>query len=100
VHPIDRESPLCGLGPADLAERDAELLVLITAIDDSLSQTTQARTSFDPTEIVWGARFADMFEPTNGGPLAVNVDKLDEIEPAELPAGCLPVVPRPALGTG
>ena len=88
VHPIDAESPLCGMTPERLDERDAELLVLITAIDDKLSQTAQARTSYSAEEIVWGARFADMFEPTEGGPLAVDVDKLDEYEPAELPPGC------------
>ena len=88
VHPIDRASPLCGMTPEGLDEADAELLVLITAIDDKLSQTTQARTSYSAEEIVWGARFADMFEPTEGGPLAVDVEKLDELEPAELPPGC------------
>ncbi|HET9765883.1 MAG TPA: ion channel [Thermoanaerobaculia bacterium] len=95
VHPIVRESPLCGMTPERLDEGDAELLVLITAIDDKLSQTTQARTSYAAEEIVWGARFADMFEPPDGGPLAVDVEKLDEIEPAELPPGC----GRPALPT-
>lgn len=85
VHPIDRESPLWGLGPADIAEREAELLVLVTAIDDALSQTTQARTSYRWEEIVWGARFADMFEKTDEG-LAVDVGKLDEVESVELPA--------------
>ena len=101
VHPIDRESPLCGLGPDDLVAREAELLVLITAIDDSLSQTTQARTSFEASEIVWGARFVDMFEPSDGT-LAVNVEKLDAIEPAELPPGCVPAGARrvAALGAG
>jgi len=81
VHPVDRDSPLWGLQTADLAARDAELLVLVTAIDDALSQTSQARTSYAAAEIVCGARFADMFEPGDGGPLAVDVGKLDEIEP-------------------
>jgi inward rectifier potassium channel len=80
VHPIDDESPLRELEEDDLAQREAELLVLITAIDDKLSQTTQARTSYSDEEIVCGARFADMFEPTDGGPLAVDVGRLDEIE--------------------
>ncbi len=85
VHPIDNDSPLWGLQAVDLAGREAELLVLITAIDDKLSQTTQARTSYSAEEIVCGARFADMFEPTDDGPLAVDVDKLDEIEPVSRP---------------
>ncbi len=85
VHPIDEQSPLWGLGSGDLAARGAEVLVLVTAIDDAFSRTTQARTSYSDDEIACGARFADMFEPT-GGSLAVDVRKLDEIEPAELPA--------------
>jgi inward rectifier potassium channel len=85
VHPIDRESPLWGLGPQELVAREAELLVLVTAIDDAQSQTTQARTSYTADEIVWGARFADMFEPRDDGTLAVDVGKLDLVEPAPLP---------------
>jgi inward rectifier potassium channel len=98
VHPIDNDSPLWDLETEALVAREAELLVLITARDDKLSQTTQARTSYAAEEIVCGARFADMFEPSEGGPLAVNVDKLDEIEPVELPLGgartALPASPR------
>jgi inward rectifier potassium channel len=81
VHPIDDESPLRDLGGEELEDREAELLVLITAIDDKLSQTTQARTSYSADEIVCNARFADMFEATGGGPLAIDVGRLDEIEP-------------------
>jgi inward rectifier potassium channel len=98
VHPIDSDSPMWEMQTEDFASREAELLVLITAIDDKLSQMTQARTSYSAEEIVCGARFADMFEPNEDGPLAVNVDKLDEIEPVELPLGgahtALPASPR------
>lgn len=87
VHPIDGDSPLWEMESEDFASREAELLVLITAIDDKLSQTTQARTSYSSEEIICGARFADMFVPTKEGSLAVDVDKLDEIEPVELPKG-------------
>lgn len=55
VHPIDGDSPLWGVEPADLADRDTELLVLVTAVDDAQAQTTQARTSYRWDEIVWGA---------------------------------------------
>jgi len=87
VHPIDSDSPMWEMQTEDFASREAELLVLITAIDDKLSQMTQARTSYAAEEIICGARFADMFEPTDGGALAVNVEKLDEIEPVERPPG-------------
>jgi hypothetical protein len=43
-------------------------------------------TSYRWCEIVWAARLADVFEPTDEGPPAVNVAKLDEMERVELPA--------------
>jgi inward rectifier potassium channel len=86
VHPIDDESPLWGLGAADLAAREAEFLVLVTAIDDALSQTTQTRTSYRGEEVVWGARFGEMFMPSDGGPLRIDAGLLDRVERVPLPA--------------
>jgi inward rectifier potassium channel len=86
VHPIDDDSPLWELSAADLAAREAEFLVLVTAIDDALSQTTQTRTSYRFEEIVWGARFGDMFQRSEGGALSVDVERLDLVEQVPLPA--------------
>ena len=43
VHPIDELSPLHGVSRQQLIESDAEFLVLITAIDETFSQTVHAR---------------------------------------------------------
>lgn len=84
VHPITPESPLWGLSPADLRQREGEFLVLVTAVDDALSQGTQTRTSYHHGEIVWGARFADMFVP-DGERLSVDVGRLHQHEQTPLP---------------
>jgi inward rectifier potassium channel len=81
VHPIDERSPLRGTTHRDLIESDAEFLILLTGIDETFSQTVQARSSYKAEEIVWGARFQDVFRrPANGGALSVDVGKLNAIE--------------------
>ena len=81
VHPIDEGSPLRGLTHQDLIDTDAEFLILLTGIDETFSQTVQARSSYKPDEIVWGARFKDIYRrPRGGGSLSVDVGKIHEIE--------------------
>ena len=80
VHPIDKSSPLKGLTQEDLKESHAEFLIQITAIDDVHSQTVHARSSYTYEEIVWGARFADLFQYSDGGLVSVDLKRLSDIE--------------------
>ena len=87
VHPIDEESPLWGLTQEDLTASQAEVLVLLSGIDETFSQTVHTRSSYRADEIVCGARFADLFNPpTPDGVLSVDVSRLDQIEKTVLPA--------------
>jgi inward rectifier potassium channel len=61
VHPIDDTSPMSGLTHADLVAANAELLVLLTGTDETVSQAVHSRSSYQANEIVWGAKFANMF---------------------------------------
>jgi len=80
VHPIDESSPLHGMSAQDFAASDAEVLILLTAMDETFSQTVHARSSYKPEEVVWGARFADMFHPSPDGRISIDVGKLHQIE--------------------
>jgi inward rectifier potassium channel len=81
VHPIDEASPLRGLTREDLLASDAEFLVLLTAIDDAFAQTVHARSSYAAEEVVWSARFADIFLRRDGPePVGVDLGRLDGIE--------------------
>lgn len=81
VHPIDDSSPLRGISHRDLVESDAEFLILLTGIDETFSQTVQARSSYKAEEVVWNARFRDVFRrPSNGRSLAVDIGKIHAIE--------------------
>ena len=79
VHPIDGESPLFGKTEADLKERQAELLIVIKAYDDTFSQTVVARHSYRYDEIVWGRRFSPAFYVDDQGDMVLELPKLGEL---------------------
>lgn len=81
VHPIDERSPLRGVTAESLKESEAEFLVLFTGMDETFNQTVHSRSSYKHDEIVWGARFSDLFNPSDeDGVLSVDVARLDEYE--------------------
>jgi inward rectifier potassium channel len=86
VHPIDEQSPLWGVTPEKLAGCSTEFLILLTGIDETFSQSVHARSSYKAEEVVWGARFANLFNPpTPDGVLSIDIGRLHDIEEAELP---------------
>ncbi len=56
VHPIDEASPLAGRTGEELERDEAEILVLLSGIDEALEQTVHARSSYQAHEIVWNAQ--------------------------------------------
>ncbi|MEO6723986.1 MAG: ion channel [Blastocatellia bacterium] len=81
VHPIDEASPFFGKTEQDLLAADAEVLVLLTGIDETFSQTVHARSSYEAEEIVWKAKYGDIYNPPTGsGRLTIDVRKLHSIE--------------------
>ena len=91
MHVIDERSPLFGMTPETLKAEDAELLVTVTGLDETMSQTIHARTSYLWDEIVFGQRFRDMFGFTPEGRLVIDHALMDEIEPAPLTAAPEPL---------
>ena len=56
-HRIDEDSPFWELSAEDLRREQFELVVVLEGIVESTGMTTQARTSYLPSEILWGHRF-------------------------------------------
>lgn len=83
VHPIDKDSPLYGLTIEDLAQKDAEFIVMLKAYDEATSQIVYSRTSYKPSEIIWGAKFTYLAERV-GNKLHVDVSGLNQFELQEL----------------
>lgn len=83
VHPITTDSPLWGLTREQLLEREAEFLLLLRGVDDTFAATVHARTSYRAEQIVWNARFANIFSaPDDRGTLSVDISRLDEVSPS------------------
>jgi inward rectifier potassium channel len=83
VHPIDESSALAGKTPAELERSEAEILVLLSGIDETFEQTVHARSSYRADEIVWNARFQSMFLAMDKrSHVSVDISRIHEIESA------------------
>jgi inward rectifier potassium channel len=80
VHPINQASPLHGWTAEQAVAAKTEFLVLISAFDETFSQTVQSRTSYTADEVVWNARFIPAFRSDEKGRIAVDMRKLHDFE--------------------
>jgi inward rectifier potassium channel len=71
MHPIDEKSPLYGATPDSLQRDNVEIIVIITGLDENLSQTIHARHSFVAEEILWNHRFKNVLGWTKDGHRAI-----------------------------
>ena len=85
VHPITEASPLFGVSREEFIKSDPEVFVLITAIEETFSQTVHARASYKGEELIWGARFVNILERSDDGVISVDLQRIHQTEPANLP---------------
>ncbi|NER84757.1 MAG: ATP-sensitive inward rectifier potassium channel 10 [Leptolyngbya sp. SIO1D8] len=83
MHPINENSPLYGETPESLEKAHAEIIVIITGLDENLSQTIHARHSFVPNEILWNYHFENVLGWTEEGKRALNFNNFDKAYPME-----------------
>ena len=84
VHPIDEGSPLYGLTESEMAGTDAEILILLTATDETFAQVVHTRSSYKPKDIKFGHKFVSIYnEVEDGETISIDVRKLSEITRAE-----------------
>jgi inward rectifier potassium channel len=81
MHPIDEKSPLYGMTPEQMYEDDIEILVTLTGLDETVSQTIHARHSFVTEEILWNMRFVDILSKTRDGKRSVDYSRFHEVVP-------------------
>ena len=81
VHPIDEKSPMHGMTEEDFKKADAEILILLSAMDETFAQVVHSRTSYKMSEIKFGHRFASIYnENSPGEPISIDIRKLSKIE--------------------
>ncbi|XP_014012442.1 ATP-sensitive inward rectifier potassium channel 12-like [Salmo salar] len=66
IHEINEDSPLYGIRKNDLETADFEIVVILEGMVEATAMTTQARSSYLATEVLWGYRFEPvLFEEKN-----------------------------------
>jgi inward rectifier potassium channel len=81
LHPIAEDSPLSGATPESLERDEVELLVTVAGIDDTSMQPVHARRRYMASDIVWGARHADILSEDQRGSLVLDLTKFHDIVP-------------------
>ena len=93
VHPIDAQSPLYGATAESLAREAAELIVLVTGIDDTFQTTIHGRFSYLPDDVAWDVRYRDILTIAPDGHRIIDYGVFHDTVP--LPEGARRVLPWP-----
>lgn len=79
MHTIDETSPLYGATVDSLAEAQAEIVITLTGIDETVSQTIHTRHSFPTQKILWNMRFVDILSRTQDGRVSVDYNHFHDV---------------------
>ncbi|MEJ7860754.1 MAG: hypothetical protein WKF90_03850 [Pyrinomonadaceae bacterium] len=83
VHPIDKQSPMFGLTESDFEKSDAEILIVLSATDETFAQIVHARSSYKLGEIKFGHKFVSIYNNIETGePISIDIRKISQIERA------------------
>ena len=92
VHPITADSPLAGVTPESLADSQAELLIFISALEETFSTRVSTRSSYLWDEVRWDVKFASIFANGPDGVIAIDVERLSRTERLDDGATRVPAV--------
>ena len=80
LHRIDEASPLWGETPQSLADQNAEVIVSMTGMDESLSSTIHTRFSYIADDIYFDRSFAQLLHRMPDNTLEVHYDKIHDLK--------------------
>jgi inward rectifier potassium channel len=84
VHPIDEKSPLNDSSIEDLKKQDAEVIILIKAINDTYSQNVYSRMSYKAEDIIEKVKFIPVKqESTPKGKILISLHDIHNYEKSE-----------------
>ncbi|MGK7932485.1 MAG: ion channel [Microcystaceae cyanobacterium] len=81
MHPIDQNSPLYGETIESLEEKEGEIGVMLTGLDETFSQTIHARYVYTPTHILHNQRFVDIFSRNAQGKTYIDLAHFHDVVP-------------------
>ncbi len=75
MHPIDKDSPLYGMGAEALEAVESEIIVLLNGFDETMAQQIHARHSYIADEIVCDSIFDDIITRGNEDYILIDYSK-------------------------
>ena len=78
LHPIDAQSPLYGLGLAEMIEQDMEVVIMLSGMDETISDHIYTRHSYMAEEILWNRRFVDVISTAPSGQRMVDLNQFHD----------------------
>ena len=83
MHVIDEASPLWGVDPADLAQEQAELIIVISGVDETFAQRIHARHAYTIAEIAWNRSFVDILSMDEDGKRVIDYGRFHDLKPQQ-----------------
>jgi inward rectifier potassium channel len=80
-HPIDDKSPLHGIEPGTIRPGMANIIVTFQGIDDRLAASVHTRWVYNPEDIVFDRRFADIIKADPDGTRYLDFGPFHDTEP-------------------
>lgn len=81
MHPIDEHSPLHNATQSALGESDVAIVVILTGIDETVSQTVHARHIYSAQDILCNMAFVDLFFNLPDGRRAIDYRHFHDVRP-------------------
>lgn len=78
MHPITEKSLLYGVTPDSLVADEMEIIVTLTGIDETVSQTIHSRYAYTAQEILWNAHFVDIISKLPDGRRVVDYTRFHD----------------------
>ena len=83
MHQIDESSPLYGETAESLIEAEMDIVVTLTGLDETVSQTIHARHYYLSEEVLWDMRFVDIFYTKPDGRRVIDYTRFHEVTSLE-----------------
>ena len=79
MHPLDESSPLFGADRDSLMAEDAEIIVVISGIDDTFAQRIHARHAYGAEDIIWNKEFENVLTIESDGRWVLDYRKFHSV---------------------
>jgi inward rectifier potassium channel len=82
MHPLDESSPLYGATRPSLIAESAELIVVISGVDDTFAQRIHARHAYAAQDIIWDKEFENVLSVEPDGRWVLDYRKFHDVRDA------------------